>query len=138
MRVTRLSHLIGVLLLFFILTKGCYMPDYIKATTGQYHAIKEIEIGDWDMDTDISKDIVHGLDANKIRRLSVVIRNDNKTAFFHNEWHSPNLIEVDLSINRIFPTMLRFIRRDGGIFNSASFSTTPFNRGWITIEYDAS
>jgi len=112
------------------------MPDFIKTTGGKYHATKDFEIGDWDMDTAPDKLIAHGLDANTIRRISVVIRSDSATAFYFGNRHAGAWDMLDLVVGYFTTTNIVLGRRDGGQFDDPAFSDTPYNRGWVTVEYD--
>lgn len=99
---------------------------------------KVIEIGDWNMDTNPFVDIPNPVDLEKIRSIDVIIRHDISgggltyplTRIFDNTdptvQGSVGFMEADIRLYRI----------DGGFFDSTSFDSTPWNRGWITITYE--
>lgn len=99
---------------------------------------KIIEIGDWDMVLDPTKLVAHGIaDYLKIYSTKAVILHDGGSG------NSSLLIDsIDATglsqgqVNLINPTTLTLVRTAGGFFDSASYSTTPFNRGWIVITYE--
>lgn len=108
-------------------------PDAVQLYT------KVIDIGSWDMDTNASFSTAHGLSPDKIRSVSVIIRNDgtfdglpdnyydlttgNGTAFSGAAtWSSSN---GNINMSRVA----------GSVFQSAAFNFAPYNRGWITILY---
>jgi hypothetical protein len=99
-------------------------------------AIKSVNIGDWDMDTDGSKNVAHGLsDFKKIRGIDVIIRNDSDTAPYHHLSNSPSAA-IELWINGIDNSNIGISRRASGNFDSTSYDSTSYNRGWITITYE--
>ena len=96
---------------------------------------KVIEIGDWDMTTAVNKTVTHGLTVTKMRKISVTIRDD-----------SGNIYSFDNSVSStaatwawVSNTATAFVSLTAdaaGPFNAAAFSTTPYNRGWVTIDYE--
>lgn len=96
-------------------------------------AYKVIDIGDWNMDTTTSVNVAHGLTLANIRSVDVVIRNDTDSAYYQlNRTPSGN---NDGTIDSIDSTNVGLARDTGGIFDSTSFDSTSYNRGWITIIY---
>ncbi len=97
---------------------------------------KIIEIGDWNMDANTNKDVTHGLEKSKIRRTSYIIRDDNDTFMYA-------VVYVDgvgvslLGITYINATVIRLTRVLNSTFDSIDFDSTTYNRGWVTIEYEA-
>lgn len=95
-----------------------------------------IDIGDWDMDASGSVSVAHGLDITKIMGASALVRNDA------NDTKAP-LLAVPGStsgisqggIGVISTTTITIYRLDGGNFDDVTFSTTSYNRGWITVWY---
>jgi hypothetical protein len=97
-------------------------------------AIKSVNIGDWDMDTTESKNVAHGLsDFKKIRGIDVIIRNDSDTAPY---LHITATANKDIYISGIDNSNIGITRRTSGTFDSASFDSTSYNRGWVTITYE--
>ena len=88
--------------------------------------VKIISIGNWNMDTTGSVNVAHGLTYANIRMVYAGIRFDDNTATFdinnggNIQWNTTNVV---------------LTRTGGGTFDAATFSTTPFNRGWVTIFY---
>lgn len=98
----------------------------------------ELEIGDWDMDTDETIMVAHGLsDHTKIRSIDVIIRNNTDT-----QSRPLNSVDVGVgstainggiaSFNSTWITLKRF---DAGDFDDISHNSTSYNRGWIYIQY---
>lgn len=102
------------------------------AASGVVHT-KIIEIGDWDMDSTLSVVIAHNLTASKIRKVDAIIINDSASRYVPidsvYDWNAPNGVisytSTDVVLSRIA----------GGAFDSTSYNSTSYNRGWITIEY---
>lgn len=98
---------------------------------------KIIEIGDWDMDTLPSISKAHGLtavQAQNIREITIMIQDDAATLM-----HPIGVTATSLpqgGITLITSTAVFFERLTGGVFDNTTFNLTPFNRGWITIEYE--
>ena len=102
-------------------------------------ATKVVEIGDWDMDTNIAILVPHLMGSNykKIRSVSVVIRDDN------DQYYYPlNSAELASSVPeggvQLFDSTNIYLRRrpTPGLFDSTTFNSTSYNRGWITITYE--
>lgn len=93
-------------------------------------------IGDWDMDADASVSIAHGLaDFEKIRKISVLIRNDAGTELveFSDGQGTPGSNgSGNVKANA---TNIVLTRGNSTLFDDAAFDDTPFNRGWIVIEH---
>lgn len=98
-------------------------------------SIKIIDIGDWNMDTGTSVDVTHGLsDYKKVRRISVIIRDDNDANYFDlNRGTTGGTMSA--GVNLIDTTKITLVRETGGLFDGVDYNATSFNRGWITIEY---
>jgi hypothetical protein len=95
--------------------------------------VKTIDIGDWDMDTNQSTGVNHGLTGSKIRAVTCLIRNDADTTL-----HDLNFTDgTGTGANGWYATSTQvqmFIETDG-IFDSVNYDATSFNRGFITIWY---
>ena len=105
----------------------------VKFGTGNVMVMKELEIGDWNMNTDISKSVNHGLSATEyktIRQMSVEIRDDGDTVVSHNLYNG-----TEGHINATTSTQINLTRNGGGIYDSTSFDATSYNRGFITFWY---
>lgn len=106
-------------------------------------AIKEkvIRIGDWNMDTTINVSVAHGLSSTylKIRSIDVIIRNDTN-AFLYSLFNTETISGTGVNqgwLSGITSTSVSLYRLTGGFFDSTSFDSTSFNRGWIIIRYEA-
>lgn len=105
---------------------------------------KEFEIGPWDMQNSVTVAINHGLDLNKIRSVSVIVRNDDNTQNF--DFLNRDVANADIfvmragAVNIITATQVELIRDASGNvngFDNSNFNNTAgaYNRGWITIRY---
>tara|TARA_R110002126_G_scaffold159053_1_gene306345 strand:- start:1030 stop:2544 length:1515 start_codon:yes stop_codon:yes gene_type:complete len=97
-----------------------------------------LNIGDWDMDTDTTKTVTHGLSATEwktIRSVNTIIRNDVDALYYKLE----SLIDFDGylagGVGDISSAKIFLNRRLLGHFDSVNFDSTSYNRGWITLEY---
>lgn len=98
-----------------------------------------VQIGDWDMDTNATTTVTHGVtDNKKIRFVSVIIRNDADTEYYNLETFSA---ATGLIQGSAFPRQPAYVpdmllsRLTAGIFDDAAFNATSYNRGWVTIGY---
>lgn len=95
--------------------------------------VKVIDIGDWNMDSTSMVSIAHGLTFANIRNVSVLIRDDINTNYtsidFGNVGGTPNpqgqFVATSLNIN--------ITRLTSGFYDSTSYDSISYNRGWITI-----
>jgi hypothetical protein len=100
---------------------------------------KVVEIGAWDMDTVTNVTVLHGIaDHTKIRSIDVLIRADsdgNRSQL--NGADIAGTLGGKASTNSTTDILLQ--RTTGGTFDSASYNDTAgsYNRGWITIVYEA-
>lgn len=106
-------------------------------TSGPYLKTKVINIGDWNMDTTGTKTVSHGLTLANIRTVSVIIRDDLATSFKPFPSPSTDLEAIDSAIFSVDATNVTLSRRDGGQFDDTPYDSTSYNRGWVTIEYEA-
>jgi len=101
-----------------------------------------LEIGDWNMDFTVQVNIAHGLagsDWKNIRAVNVIIRNDTDTSHYDLLGYDENINPDHMNggVSAIDSTYVRLQRNAGGFFDSANFDSTTYNRGWITIFYEA-
>jgi len=98
---------------------------------------KVIDIGDWNMDASATKSVTHGLTQTKIRAVSAMIRSDSDTSYLPlNCTSSTDVIAGGVDTGGISGIILR--RTAGGRFDNTSYDTaSSYNRGWITITYEA-
>jgi hypothetical protein len=109
-----------------------------NVTTGVRLATKVIEIGDWDMDTNATKAVAHGLGSNwnKIRSFSAIIRTDDGTLCFNISAMTDLVGNVVAgSIASFDATNINLSRAAGELFDSTDFNSVIYNRGWVTIVY---
>ncbi len=100
---------------------------------------KIVNIGDWNMDTTEDKPVTHGLTLSKIRSVSAMIRNDagNFQYDLYQYDHSAGNSFIDGGIISISATAITLRRMTTGFFDNANFNSTSYNRGWVTIVYEA-
>jgi hypothetical protein len=122
----------------------------VQFTSSQYTAKfddyglrrKTIEIGKWDMNSDASFTVAHGLANNlwkKTRHIEIVIRNDADTEYYtdsHDE-AATSAGAGGVEVNKIDSTNVTLKRANPGAFASTNFEDSPQdNRGWVTIWYE--
>lgn len=92
-----------------------------------------LDIGDWNMDITPSVLITHGLDYTKIRSFSAIIRHDGAVTLYPiiMELGSPSSTDGIITLTN--STQFYLARILNGFFDSSSFDSTSFNRGWITV-----
>lgn len=101
---------------------------------------KVLEIGDWDMDANSGKTVAHGLGASYKNIISyhAIIRDDSDSGYYllDSAIGTGGLQEggVD-SVDSTNFTLVRTATASGGQFDSTSFDSTPYNRGWIFLVY---
>lgn len=100
-----------------------------------YQKTKTINIGDWNMDADITVNVAHGLGTAwvNIRTVDVNIFNDAVTASYSIDAGDVSANVSGLAIKN--STNIVLSRFAGGFFDSADFDATSFNRGYVTITY---
>lgn len=97
---------------------------------------KIINIGIWDMDSTGSITIATGIsDFKKIRKISVIIKNDADTL------HRPFYADDDGNdiglLNFVGVDSILLIRKSGGKFDTPDYNDGAINRGYIVIDYIA-
>jgi len=97
---------------------------------------KVIEIGDWNMDSTVYVDINHGLTLAKIRTVGAMIRSDTADTQYPTGVCSSSGAPT-LWIGGLTASQVNIRRLDGSVFDSSSFDSTSYNRGWIVIWYEA-
>lgn len=107
--------------------------------TGAYLKKKVVNIGDWNMDSTVSVTVAHGLaDFKKIRAIDCIVRNDSDTTYANLLALAPGgSQEPGGSAQFIDSTNITLVRKTSGTFDSTSFDSTSYNRGWVTITYEA-
>ncbi len=96
---------------------------------------KIYNIGDWNMDSSNTVNVAHGLSTvyKNIKSITVTIRDDNDT----NYYTIPNFIQatgiISAGIVSYDSTNIVIGRTTSGFFDSTTFDSTSYNRGWVTI-----
>lgn len=96
---------------------------------------KVVEIGDWNMQADATKDVDIGMPHTKVRSLSVLIKSDA------NGYLAPINIPDQTSqlpagsVGNVFGTEITLRRFAGERFDNSIFSSTSYNRGYIYVTY---
>lgn len=101
--------------------------------------LKILEIGDWDMDADVSVSITHGVSGSPMTSgsgmsiLSVDIRKDSGFVYsalgVGSAGGTTNNLEIYWD-----NTTITLVRANGGDFDSTNYNSSG-NRGWVTIAY---
>jgi len=115
------------------------IPSYDNAT-GQFEWVnniapvitnKELDIGDWNMDTTEEVSIAHGLSLSQIRDAVATIRNDAD-----DESYGLDKINYgDEGFIKWDATNIILRRATAGHFDSTDYNATSYNRGYITVFY---
>lgn len=96
---------------------------------------KLLNIGDWNMDTTQSVSVAHGLTFSKIRAVRAMILSDSGATLTDINWGYPAAITSQAGIS-VDTVNVNLYRDDANLlFNSTSYDSTGFNRGYITIWY---
>lgn len=109
--------------------------SYGIKTDGTTLKTKIVEIGDWNMDTTPSVVVPHGLNFKKIRSVSGVIRNDLDTKYYTIGTEELFFLSGFAVVG--FDGSGITIGKDAGAFTGSGFDATSYNRGFITIVYEA-
>lgn len=102
---------------------------------------KTIDIGKWDMNTDASFTVAHGLSSTawkKVRGIEVVIRNDNDDTYYTDSTDTSDNADDGVEIEKIDATNVTLKRAaTASTFDNANFEDAPEdNRGWVTVWYE--
>lgn len=107
-------------------------------STGPYLLTKVIEIGEWDMDTGSVVNVSHGVDYKKIRSIEVIIRDDTDSAYNKLDRMASFSSGVMQGSVTYGSSTIDLVRLQSGVFDSTDFNLiSGYNRGWITIVYEA-
>ena len=100
--------------------------------------LKQISIGDWNMETTNAVNVAHGLSTDylKIRGIFVKIIHDDGAQFFELSSVATDG-EIGGGIGTIDSTNIQLVRMIGGVYDTTNFNSTSFNRGYIQIWYNA-
>lgn len=101
---------------------------------------KIINIGNWNMHGagNYSKIVAHGVsDFTKIVGIDVVIRDDSDSIYkpINTFYNTDSTSTQGGAVEYFDNTNIKLNRMASGVFDSTSYSTTPYNRGFIVIRY---
>jgi len=96
---------------------------------------KVVEIGDWNMDSTSSVDVVHSLTYANIVGVRGLIRDDAGTTKFPVPGMPTAVSGYGVRISTIGATTINVVRELGGNFDTSFFDSTSYNRGWLIIDY---
>lgn len=125
-----------------------FRPDHIIAMTGEQYRFVVRDIGDWNIDILPQVNIAHGVALATIIAVFGYIRNDADTKRYqfsnvkdyYNEYHDGgsqiNIDDVSPMIEEINATNVVLNCLNGGFFDHVDFSSTPYNRGKLIIQYE--
>ena len=98
--------------------------------------MKEVDIGDWNMDLSPIITVNIGVAASKFRGADVMIYNDAGTSFRPlNSQQTAGVEDMNGSVFNASGTSIDLVRTTGGAFDSADYNATSYNRGKITVRY---
>ena len=102
--------------------------DLWAFTLGAAFNIHIFEIGDWNMDTTAAKFVAHGLTLADILWAMAYVRTDDASLHYPIDYAQGG---NDAGFMRITATNFELDRVAGGTFDSVSFDSTSYNRGWV-------
>lgn len=122
----------------FYLNKSLKVDNGIE-TDGVKLKTKVIEIGDWNMVLTDFVIVPHGLGSDyvNIRNVRVIIRHDDDPKHFDLAGVIIFGTAISGGVAQIDATNVTLMRIIGGQFDATTFNATSFNRGWVTITYEA-
>ncbi len=114
------------------INKISFQPLGDGVATGSW-AYVEIEIGDWDMDTNATTAVAHNLSSSEwktVRNYQAIVRRDDDTQYYglYTQIGSQG-------VSSWGATQFNLERDNAGEFDNANFSSTGYNRGWIGFWY---
>jgi hypothetical protein len=107
-----------------------------SATSTPQEIIKKIDIGTWNMDSDFSVTVSHGIanGVSKIESISVKIYNDAQGQAYPLSYSGAGIAETAGTWSWD-DNDVTLIRSTSAFFDSTDFNSTLINRGTITIRY---
>lgn len=110
-------------------------PNAIQVDNSIQLRTKVIEIGDWNMDADVSAAVAHGItDFKTIRQVTAIIRDDADVSRSPLNNFNGTTGEVGGGVLSVGATLVTLDRLTGGGYDTTNYNSTGFNRGWITIQ----
>lgn len=98
---------------------------------------KNINIGDWNMDSTLSVSVNHGLTFDNILSVTVIIINDAGSSLYPIDFINVGTSTVPSGSWSINTTQVILRRSGTEFFDNAAFDSTSYNRGFIYIVYEA-
>ena len=103
------------------------------------YTTKRLEIGDWDMTATTQVTVAHGLSTTEWKTMlesNVLIRNDSDTVYSPlKSLFGPSSGLMNGGVSVIDSTNITLGRYTTGGFDDGTFTSTPYNRGWVTFDY---
>jgi hypothetical protein len=97
--------------------------------------VKQVSIGDWNMDSTASVTIDIGVAVNKILFVNVLICTDASTAVYNFSLLNASYAVISGSYYLTGTSIVLSRAAEAGVFDSASFDGTGFTRGYINVLY---
>lgn len=100
-----------------------------------------VDIGDWNMDSSTTATVnITGLNISKIRGFRAIIRDDTANLLrdlaSFGAGTSDQICHGHISMEYVASTLYIYLSRaTGGLFDSSSYDSTSYNRGWVIVEY---
>lgn len=112
--------------------------NLVRCVDGQIIYPKIIDIGAWDMNTDLNKVVAHGLGAKwkNIISISIHIVNDSDNLHFISPTKYHEDYNLEIGVKSVNATNIYLVIRSGAsgyFYHTASFSSTSSSRGFLTV-----
>lgn len=112
-----------------------YLSSKIAHTESRL-TTKIVDIGDWNMQANATKNVAHGVNVELIRDVKAMIFSDTgSTEIFPLDSYNAVTFNIDGGVCYIDPIHVELRRRPSGYFDTADFNATSYNRGFILITY---
>ncbi len=95
-----------------------------------------ISIGDWNMDANTAAAVPHGLANYKKYRGCMIVIRDDADSVYSDSFTTDTTGVTNVGTNGLDSTYIGLVRRTGGTYDSTSYDSTGYNRGFITIFYE--
>lgn len=109
----------------------------IKGMNGKIWKPKIIEIGDWNMDVSVTKQVAHEVDTDykNIQNVQVTIRDDDDL-FYYSLFKQIQFLLENIpagDLKRIDSGYIVLERLAGGFFDGSDFNSISYNRGFVSF-----
>jgi hypothetical protein len=113
--------------------------QYVDLASGGV-AWKSVNIGDWNMDTNESISVPHGLSATEwktIRSVDAIVRSDDDTVYHPIDAASVSPLDSapQGGVRQINDTNIVLARALNGLFDGPTFDSIAYNRGFVRLQY---